>query len=287
VFQNHPHRDYDRRAFLPVIVRHRRNDSEGKLSLTVLYLDVTSVTSVQPDGTFVCQLVTGNGPELIWDSYAFSYDRILTQLSFYNDAVERHVRALSKDGVSRVLDLGAGTGNVTVQLLRRGQRVTAVDRSHAMLEGLRQKVLGLDDPYVLILERSAEDLRPLRDAQFDAVTILLALFAMDRPQTALSEAIRVLKPGGTLVVTEPNARFSLKPLLEQAETELRNMGLFESLAADWERVQAVNQRIDPAASAKFTAEGIVKMLKARRFEDIREEESHLGLCTTVTARRRG
>ena len=286
VFQNHPDKNYDRRAFLPIIVNHRRNTNEGKLSLTVLYLDVTSVTRVAPDGTFECRLVPPEGTgRLIWDSYAVSYDRILSQLSFYSDAVDRHERALSQAGATAVLDLGAGTGNLTRRLLASGMRVTAVDHSRAMLDRLQEKVLALDDPYVLILERSAEDLQPLRDGQFEAVTILLALFAMERPQRALLEAIRVLAPGGTLVITEPKATFSLDPLIERAEADLRSRGLFEELRADWDRVLSVNERIDPAVHRVLPAERIADILRARGFEEIREQESHLGQCTTITARR--
>src|SRR5215469_12700897 len=85
---------------------------------------------------------SGQPDERIWDAYAQSYDRILPILPFYREAVNRHVEALSVHGARRVIDVGAGTGNVAIQLARRGMSVTAIDISDCMLKQLRSKVNG-------------------------------------------------------------------------------------------------------------------------------------------------
>ena len=284
VFEGHPNPLYDQKAFLPIIVRYDGGTNEDRLELNVLYLDVTSATRLS-DGVFRCQLEQGGErPPLIWDTYAVSYDRVLPRLSVYQEVVARHVEAMSAETIHTVLDLGSGTGNVTVPLVTKGKRLTAVERSPAMLELMRGKLLALPDSQVSIFEQSAESLK-FANARFDGVTILLALFAMDKPSRALSEAIRVLKPGGTLIVTEPKECFNMSQLLEHAEAELRQTGEFEELETDWRRVTAVNRRIDPAMRPKLPAEQIATILKTRGFVDIVRTDSHLGNCQTISAKK--
>jgi len=284
VFEGHPNPLYDQKAFLPIIVRYDGGTNEDRLELNVLYLDVTSATRLS-GGVFRCQLEQGNERKpLIWDTYAISYDRVLPKWSVYREVVARHVQAMSAEAIRTVLDLGCGTGNVTVPLSTKGKHLTAVDRSPAMLELMREKLLALTDSQVSIFEQSAETL-PFAPARFDGVTILLALFGMDKPGKALNEAIRVLKPGGTLIVTEPKECFNMSQLLENAEAELRQNGEFDELEADWRRVSAVNKRIDPAIRFKLPAEQIATILKNRGFVDIVREDSHLGNCQTITAKK--
>src|SRR4029078_6899680 len=78
--------------------------------------------------------------EEVWASYAASYDRILPILPFYQEAVRRHVEALTGAGIRRGIDVGSGTGNVAVHLASRGVEVTAVDLSGAMLDRLQRKI---------------------------------------------------------------------------------------------------------------------------------------------------
>lgn len=284
VFEGHPDKHFDQRAFLPIIVRYDSGSHADRLVLNALYLDVTSVTRVV-DGVFTCRLEqSGERSALLWDHYAVSYDRILPRLSTYRQAVARHIEAMSAEDIRSVLDLGCGTGNVTLPLLAKGKYVAAVDRSAAMLELLREKLARLEHPNTSVYEQSAETLRFL-DGRFDGVTVLLALFAMEKPLRALHEAIRVLKPGGTICLTEPKESFCLAPLLEQAEVELRRGGLMDELAIHWKRVSAVNRRIDPAAKPKLPSTQIIAILENEGFTDITRLDSHLGNCENIQARK--
>jgi SAM-dependent methyltransferase len=91
----------------------------------------------------------------------------------------------------RVLDLGAGTGKLTRQLVARGHRVTAVEPSREMLAQLRAEV-----PAAQAHEGSAEAI-PLPDASVDSVVVAQAFHWFDAP-VALLEIARVLGPGGRL-----------------------------------------------------------------------------------------
>ncbi|OFJ54400.1 class I SAM-dependent methyltransferase [Mycolicibacterium grossiae] len=98
---------------------------------------------------------------------------------------------LLPDGARHVLDLGAGTGKLTVRLVERGLDVTAVDPDQGMLE-----VLSASLPDTPALLGTAEEI-PLPDDSVDAVLVAQAWHWFD-PELAVKEVARVLRPGGTL-----------------------------------------------------------------------------------------
>jgi 2-polyprenyl-3-methyl-5-hydroxy-6-metoxy-1,4-benzoquinol methylase len=104
---------------------------------------------------------------------------------------EEAVRWLVGETSGAVLDLGAGTGKLTRQLVALGHHVVAVDPLPEMLQQLREAVPG-----VAALEGTGEAI-PLGTASVDVVTIAQAFHWLD-PAAALPEVARVLRPGGTL-----------------------------------------------------------------------------------------
>jgi ubiquinone/menaquinone biosynthesis C-methylase UbiE len=99
-----------------------------------------------------------------------------------------------------VLDLAAGTGKLTRQLVSLGADVVAVEPSAGMRDQLEAAV-----PTVPVLDGTAETI-PVADRSFDVVTVAQAFHWFDtRP--ALDELVRVLRPGGWLALlwNEPPA----------------------------------------------------------------------------------
>jgi ubiquinone/menaquinone biosynthesis C-methylase UbiE len=220
----------------------------------------------------------------MWEVYAASYDRILSELRFYQEVVERHCTAMSAPAIGTVLDLGAGTGTVAVRLLSAGKRVTAVDVNRAMLEKIHSKMEVGWSERLTVIEDTAERLPHLRDGVFDGVTVLLAFFAMDDPVAALAEAQRMLKPGGALVVTEPRACFNEAELMAAAKESLRAKGILDRLAGDWQRIEAVApivRHVVEHGHSRKGAETIFDTLRRNGFTDMTFEESHLGNCATI------
>jgi SAM-dependent methyltransferase len=99
------------------------------------------------------------------------------------------VETLALAGDDLVVDVGAGTGKFTRELVSRGLRVTAVEP----LAGMRA-VLERELPRVEALEGTAEDL-PLADGVAAAVTVAQAFHWFDEGR-ALPELRRVLRPEG-------------------------------------------------------------------------------------------
>ncbi|WP_419818925.1 class I SAM-dependent methyltransferase [Glaciibacter flavus] len=90
-----------------------------------------------------------------------------------------------------VVDVGAGTGKLTAELVALGASVTAIDPAADML-----RVLGERLPQVETVEGSAEHL-PIPDACADLVTFAQAWHWVD-VDAATREVLRVLRPGGRL-----------------------------------------------------------------------------------------
>ena len=104
-------------------------------------------------------------------------------------------------GAKRILEIGAGTGRYSIPLAKEGFDVTAVELVAHNLDILKQK---LDSSETLhALQGNALDLSRFDDDCFD-LTLLLGpmyhLFAREEKVKALSEAVRVTKPGGYLLV---------------------------------------------------------------------------------------
>jgi SAM-dependent methyltransferase len=98
----------------------------------------------------------------------------------------------------RMLEIGAGTGYFTLNLLRRGivDRATAIDISPGMLEALQATAVRLDLA-VETVPADAERL-PFEDGSFDLVIGHAVLHHIPDLRAALGECMRVLGPGGTL-----------------------------------------------------------------------------------------
>lgn len=91
-----------------------------------------------------------------------------------------------------LLELGAGSGQATAELLRRGATVEAVEPGPALAAALRARF-----PQVTVREKRAED-ADLADAAYDGVVAATSLHWVDVP-AVLPRLHRALRPGGLLV----------------------------------------------------------------------------------------
>jgi len=108
-----------------------------------------------------------------------------------------------------VADLGCGTGAVTQSLAPFVGNVIAVDESNAMLSAARKRLHGVDN--VDIRNGRLESL-PIGDAEVDVALLFLVLHYAAEPTRVISEAARVLKPGGRLLMLDmmPHDRQDLR-----------------------------------------------------------------------------
>jgi len=115
----------------------------------------------------------------------------------------------------RVLELGCGSGDLTLALLGIGAEVTAVDLSGAMIDVARRRIERYAQRPAELVVAPAERTGLAADS-FDAVIGRFILHHLDIPQAA-REIARVLRPGGRGAFLENSAR---NPLLMLARTHL-------------------------------------------------------------------
>lgn len=137
----------------------------------------------------------------VFDAWAPTYDQTVYSpgaegFEHYGQVLAAVAAAAAVPPGGLVVDVGAGTGNLSAALQRAGHRVTAVEPSAGMRAEARRKLPG-----VPILDGHFLDI-PLPDRTADAVVSTYALHHLDdaAKQAAAREIARVLRPGGKVAI---------------------------------------------------------------------------------------
>ena len=142
----------------------------------------------------------------IFANIAPGYDAFNAISSFGIDRLWRRtvVRICALKPDSRVLDLAAGTGDLSLALARRGRpaAVLGTDFSPEMLEVAKQKALAYEGPTDLSFQVEDAQALSLPDDAFDVVTVAFGVRNFPDRAANFREVLRVLKPGGRYVVLE-------------------------------------------------------------------------------------
>ncbi|HXY53928.1 MAG TPA: class I SAM-dependent methyltransferase [Nitrospirota bacterium] len=139
------------------------------------------------------------------DRDAAEYDE--KHVEIYNPTEQKRIRFVLKDALSyvklksdlpRVLDFGAGTGNLTEHLLDLGVKTVAADISSKYLERLRLKLGNSERLETILL--NGDDLSGIPDGSFDMVATYSVLHHVPDYLKIIDEFVRVLKTGGILYI---------------------------------------------------------------------------------------
>jgi demethylmenaquinone methyltransferase/2-methoxy-6-polyprenyl-1,4-benzoquinol methylase len=142
----------------------------------------------------------------VFSSVADKYDVM-------NDAMSLGIHRLWKDAMmdwlaprpgQRLLDVAGGTGDIAFRFLdRAGQaEATVLDLTAPMLDAGRKRAEAESMAHSLEWVVGDAMALPFADNSFDVYTISFGIRNVTRPQDALAEAFRVLRPGGRLMVLE-------------------------------------------------------------------------------------
>lgn len=120
--------------------------------------------------------------------------------AFFTEAIRD--KALAAAGVRAgqlAADIGAGSGFISAGLLQQGLRVIAVDQSEAMLAEMRRK---FGDRAEIDYRLGQAEALPIEAGAVDYVFANMYLHHVESPPAAIEEMVRILKPGGKLVITD-------------------------------------------------------------------------------------
>ena len=125
----------------------------------------------------------------------------LTHLAMGQEHLRTYRSRVVGGANGRVLEIGIGSGRNLSFYGESVEQIVGIDVSPEMLAFAERAAASMPRRIVTLLTHSAENL-PFETSSFDSVVITWALCSIPNPQAALSEARRVLKPGGELRFVE-------------------------------------------------------------------------------------
>jgi ubiquinone/menaquinone biosynthesis C-methylase UbiE len=167
----------------------------------------------------------------------------------------------------RVLDLGAGTGRISLLMAKEGYDVTSFDQSDVMLKTIEEK--SKEENLSLTLIKGDAFNLPFQDNTFDACVSLRVLWHLPHPEKVISEVQRVLKKDGTFVfdlLNKKSLRYPYTPLANlfvytklMNITEMKGLIASQNLGIEAQRQHFIFPYLLYRHSPKFIAEPLNKL----------------------------
>lgn len=161
-----------------------------------------------------------------WKKYFKEYD-VLNRLIPYDNLLYSICEKLEVKKNDIVLDLGSGTGNLSIRLQNTGSKIIGIDYS---TEGM--KIHKNKQPDVEIIIHNIKETLPFPDEYFDKVASNNVLYTISRDERnkIFEEIKRVLKPGGITVIANLNTSFSpIKIYGNHIKLYLKRFGLLKTI----------------------------------------------------------
>ena len=125
------------------------------------------------------------------------YDAIFGVIT--NAAINRTIRVLNALPPGRILEIGVGTG-LALPRYTREHRITGIDLSPDMLKRARSRVAAKKLTNVETLSEMDATKLAFPDQSFDAAVAMFLITVVPDPIAVLAEAVRVVRPGGRIVL---------------------------------------------------------------------------------------
>jgi ubiquinone/menaquinone biosynthesis C-methylase UbiE len=233
--------------------------------------------------------------EQLWSEYALSYDAVLNSSRVYPELLDTMVGNLGPlspiASDAKILDLGAGTGNLALKLMAGANRrlVIALEKNRTMLNRLQARCGAFirdDDlePGIIARRQDALNLHGLDADYFDTVVLNNVLYAVENAEDCLKAVRRVLKPGGDVRISGPKKDSNPDILFAQIRKELEEAGRFEQLRDDFLHVYEINRYRLRRMLHRWETSDMVRLLESAGFSVTEaSEEIYAGQSMLVSA----
>ena len=219
----------------------------------------------------------------MFDRIAFRYDFLNRFLSGGIDIYwrRRAIRELLALQPKHILDVATGTADMAIFMTRylSPDKITGIDISTGMLEIGRQKIARHQLEGKIVLQEGDSENIQAPDNTFDAITVAFGVRNFEHLEKGLREMLRVLKPGGRLVILEfshpktPGIRQLYNLYLNIVAPRIGKM-----VSHSGEAYQYLND------SVKAFPEGtaLVRILESNGYVNTRLKRLSLGICSIYT-----
>jgi len=222
----------------------------------------------------------------MFDSIAGRYDLLNRMLSAGIDLSWRKkaIKQLKKDDPQTILDVATGTADMAILEARllNPQKIVGIDISGQMLELGRKKVEKEGVSELIELQLADSEAINFPDNSFEAVTVAFGVRNFEHLENGLKEMLRVLKPGGKLVVLE----FS-RPRIKLFRS-LYNlyMGIVAPEVARWfSRNKKAYQYLNQSAKLFPERQDFINILKRVGYSDTYYKPLSAGICCIYCGRK--
>ncbi len=176
-----------------------------------------------------------------WGGYARCYDT-LNELIPYQDLQKRVIQLLDPQQSEHTLDAACGTGNLIWNLRKQccgsAGTITGFDFSEEMLDRAHEKCVHEQTHF---LRTDFNMTLPFANDSFDQVVSMNALYALSKPEHAITECARVLKKDGQLVIVTPKKGYQngliLKKHCGSTKPNAYWMNAHQSPEREWKLIQ--------------------------------------------------
>ncbi len=217
----------------------------------------------------------------MFDQISGRYDFLNHFLSFGADIYWRRqlIKHLPQKDEVNLLDLATGTGDQLIAILKRAKQVKSalgIDLSTEMILQGQKKIMGKANAHqITLMEGDAMDI-DLKDETIDCITMSFGIRNVVSVDRTLKEALRVLKPGGRMLILE----FSMptSPIMRRAHRFylrhlLPHIGGF--ISGNKEAYRYLNQTIETFPSGK----DFCNVLEQHHFHCVRAIPLTFGVAT--------
>jgi len=222
----------------------------------------------------------------MFDSIAGRYDAMNRFLSARTDIGWRKkaIRLLKKDDPKHILDVATGTADMAIMACKilKPEKVIGIDISEGMLELGRKKIEKESLGNIIQLQTGDSETINQPSGSFDAVMVAFGVRNFENLENGLAEMLRVLKPGGRLIILE----FS-KPR-RRAVKSLYNlyMNIVAPRVARWFRQNKdAYLYLNESASAFPDRHTFTDILNKTGFTDTGFKPLSLGICCIYSGRK--
>lgn len=177
----------------------------------------------------------------------------------------------------QVLDVATGTGDVAIMTwqMLHPEKIIGIDISDGMLELGRQKIEKLQLSGHIQLQHGDSEQLPFETAQFDAVTVSFGVRNFEDLEKGLSEMLRVLRPGGRLVVLE----FSKPRQPFKALSDLYMNVITPAVGRLFANNRQAYQYLTDSVEAFPEGNEFLSILNRTGYTDVYLKRLSLGICT--------